>query len=164
MSGTRSKCRHSRTAIICRHISPSPAAAIGAGDDVQELDDIAAVRRVMHKYTEATCNADVATLRGLFHKSAIMNGYIGKAQLVGSPEPFFEEIAGFAAKAGSFKDRGLAYAAETVSISVYGNVATAVVQEKGYNDKLAFTDAFHLMKFDGEWKILSKLFTGSRQK
>ena len=101
-------------------------------------------------------------LVSLFHHDATMSGYIGKLQLIGSPMPFFEEIRGFAAK-GSFKARGLNYVAEIVAVNVYGKVATAVVKETGYNGKLAFTDAFQLIKIDGQWQIMSKLFTGAKQ-
>ena len=51
-----------------------------------------------------------------------------------------------AKKGQSFRTKGFDYRGELVSVVVYGSVATAVVQETGYYGKLAFTDAFHLIK------------------
>lgn len=128
------------------------------------LKEVAAVREVLDKYTEGTWTADAALLEGLFHEKAVMNGYIGKAKMLGGPKPFIQEMTKLATKGESFKAKGLPYKGEVVSLRVYGQMAEAVVQETGYSGVLAFTDAFHLMKVDGAWKIVSKLFTGAKQK
>mmetsp|Transcript_27434 Transcript_27434/g.55450 ORF Transcript_27434/g.55450 Transcript_27434/m.55450 type:complete len:288 (-) Transcript_27434:226-1089(-) len=127
-----------------------------------ELADVAGVRAIMEKYVEGTWTADLALVKSIFHESAVMNGYVGKHAMLGTPQPFYDEMAKLASKGESFKARGLPYKGEIVTVHVYGQTAEAVVQERGYAGTLAFTDAFHLIKIDGEWKILSKLFTGAR--
>jgi len=127
-----------------------------------ELEDIAAVRGVVDRYIQGTWTADEAMLRGAFHEKAVMNGYVGKHLLLGTPQPFYEDMAKLASKGESFRARGLPYRGELVAAAVHGQTATAVVQETGYAGNLAFTDAFHLLKLDGSWKIVSKLFTGAK--
>eukprot|EP00747_Dinoflagellata_sp_TGD_P035120 gnl/TRDRNA2_/TRDRNA2_137664_c0_seq3.p1 gnl/TRDRNA2_/TRDRNA2_137664_c0~~gnl/TRDRNA2_/TRDRNA2_137664_c0_seq3.p1 ORF type:complete len:136 (+),score=30.37 gnl/TRDRNA2_/TRDRNA2_137664_c0_seq3:53-409(+) len=116
----------------------------------------------MEKYTQGTWIADEKLLRSIFHDKVVMNGYVDKQQLLGSPEPFFKDMANLAEKGKSFQAKNHPYKSQLISADVYGQVATAVVQETGYAGSLAFTDAFHLIKIDGSWKILSKLFTGTK--
>mmetsp|Transcript_7687 Transcript_7687/g.14556 ORF Transcript_7687/g.14556 Transcript_7687/m.14556 type:complete len:159 (-) Transcript_7687:74-550(-) len=153
-----------RLAQISRHLLADPVAAVGAGGEVSEVDELQAVREVMDRYTEATWTANVEMLKTIFHENAIMNGYIGKIMVVGSPQPFYDEMADLAAKGKSFKAQGFDYKSEVTSLNVYGNAATATVVERGYGGKLAFTDVFHLLKVGDAWKIMSKLFTGSKMK
>jgi len=124
------------------------------------LDDIAAVRDIMRRYTEGTWTADEAMLRGIFHEKAIMNGFVGKHAMLGSPQPFFDDMAKLAAAGTSFRDKGLAYSSEVTEVRVYGQTATALVREEGYAGSLGFADAFHLVKVEGRWWIVSKLFMG----
>mmetsp|Transcript_37759 Transcript_37759/g.117723 ORF Transcript_37759/g.117723 Transcript_37759/m.117723 type:complete len:151 (+) Transcript_37759:420-872(+) len=126
------------------------------------LPDVAAVRAVMDKYVEGTWTANSALLKSIFHERAIMNGYVGKHALFGGPQSFFDDMDKLASKGQSFQAQNLPYKGEIVSLHVYGQTAEAVVQEKGYAGVLAFTDAFHLLKVEGEWKIVSKLFTGAK--
>jgi len=133
------------------------------GKKMAELEDIAAVRKVMEQYTEGTWTADEAMLRGIFHENAVMNGYFGRKVILGSPKPFFEEMAKLASVNQSFKSENLPYRSELVSMNVYAQAAAAIVQETGYAGAYSFTDSFLLIKIDGHWKILSKLFTGAKQ-
>merc|ERR1712060_347556 len=107
---------------------------------------------------------DAAMLKSIFHESAVVNGFVGSHIMLGSPKPFFDYMEGLAAKGKSFKSAGFNYKGEITSLNVYGNVATAAVVEYGYGGNLAFTDNFHLMKVDGQWKIMSKIFTGHKHK
>merc|ERR1719277_882265 len=104
-----------RVGRLCSHLTLAPVAAIGAGGDIGELEDIAAVRRVMEAYTEGTLLADVEKLKGIFHESAIMNGYIGSNMQLGTPKAFFDDMEKLSKKGQSFKSRGFAYQGEMVS-------------------------------------------------
>jgi hypothetical protein len=110
------------------------------------------VRCVLGAYIEATAAADAKLARSLFHADARMSGDLGSGARTGSAEPFFQALAKATARPGQG-----GYEASLDSISVLGDTATGNVIEKnlfGYN----FTNRFHLIKLDGRWQIVSKLF------
>ena len=115
----------------------------------------AAVRMVVQQYIDGTYQGDVKALRDCFHPKAVMNGYLGDQLLVGGPEPFFENME----KAPSMAEGGAPYQGEIASLDVVGNVASVTIKETGFGGTMAFTDYFHLLKDQGEWKIISKTFT-----
>lgn len=114
-----------------------------------------AVKQVIQDYMDGTYFADVEKLKNVFHDSAVMNGYLGSDVLLGDPAPFIEDIASSTVMA----DEGDAYQAEIESIRIEGNVAAVVVSETGFKGSATLVDFFHLIKTDGTWKIISKLFT-----
>jgi hypothetical protein len=123
-----------------------------------EAEDIRAVREVTERYVDATYRGDVETLRGCFHQSAVMSGYLGEELLTGSPERFFKDIG----STPSMESIGAPYVAETTSLEVLGSAATVRVDETGFFGRFAFSNWFHLIKGeDGAWLIVSKLFAGS---
>jgi|WetSurMetagenome_2_1015567.scaffolds.fasta_scaffold08774_5 hypothetical protein len=114
----------------------------------------AAVKQVLDAYAEAVFKGDAKTLAGIFHPTAVMNGYLGDKLLVGGPQPFIDDIAGHPAMAESAPDFKWAFSA----IHVSGRTATATLHEKGFFGAFDFVNYFHLLKQDGEWKITSKTF------
>ena len=119
-----------------------------------QSDEIA-VRNVVQKYIEGTFTGNVKTLRDCFHPKAVMNGYLGGQLLIGGPEPFFENMA----QAPSMAEGGAPYKGDITSVDVAGNVASVILKETGFGGDMAFTDYFHLLKEQGQWKIISKTFT-----
>ena len=83
------------------------------------VEDVAAVRGVINAYIEGS-KGDAELLRSIFHSDAGMNGYFSGQLLIGSPEPFFAEVA----KIDSSAPQGN-YRAEIESIEVIGDVASA---------------------------------------
>lgn len=114
-----------------------------------------AVCGVVQKYIDGTYQGDVSGLRECFHSKAVMNGYLNEQLLLGDPEPFFQEME----NNPSMAEGGAPYKGEIVSVDVVGNIASVTVKEKGFAGTMNFTDYFHLIKVDGEWKIFSKTFT-----
>jgi hypothetical protein len=94
-------------------------------------------------------------LTGVFHEKAVMNGYLGPNLLIGDPSPFIEDMAG----APSMASTGDPYQGEVESICIEGNVASVVLSESGFRGDGTLVDFFHLIKVDGAWTIISKLFT-----
>ena len=84
-----------------------------------------------------------------------MNGYLNNQLLLGDPEPFFQEIG----NNPSMAEGGAPYKGEITSVDVVGNVASVTLKETDFAGGMSFTDYFHLIKVDDEWKILSKTFT-----
>ena len=114
-----------------------------------------AVKQVVQRYIDGTYCADTAMLKGVFHEKAVMNGFLGPTLLLADPTPFIEDIG----SAPSMKSNNDPYKAEVKSIHVEGNVASVALSETGFRGEAAMVDFFHLIKIDGEWKIISKLFT-----
>ena len=113
------------------------------------------VRSVVEKYIDGTYTGDAQKLRDCFHADAVMNGYLNDKLFLGGPEPFFEDMQ----NNPSMESAGAPYKAEITDVEVVGDVASATLKETGFAGKFAFTDFFHLLKQDGEWKITSKTFT-----
>lgn len=114
-----------------------------------------AVTAVVRDYIDGTYHGDTEKLRGVFHEKAVMNGYLGDDCLLADPAPFIEDIASSPVMA----DEGDPYQAEIESVRIEGNVASVVVSETGFKGDGTLVDFFHLIKTDGSWHIISKLFT-----
>jgi hypothetical protein len=115
------------------------------------IEDVAAVRVVLNGYVRGS-GGDIELLRSVFHPDATMNGYYSGSLGIGSPEPFFAQVAALDASA-PLED----YRAEIEAIEVLGDVATATLVETGFLGS-DFVDFFHLIRVDGEWKIISKTY------
>jgi hypothetical protein len=113
------------------------------------------VREVVQKYVDGTYQADITALRECFHPNAVMNGYLNDQLLLGDPEPFFQDIG----SNPSMAEGGVPYKGEIASVDVAGRVASVTLKETGLAGTMNFTDYFHLIKVDDEWKIFSKTFT-----
>jgi len=114
----------------------------------------AAATHVMERYVDAVYAADVATLRGLFHPAAVMSGYLGDTLLAGSPEPFLLDVGG----RPSMKAMGAPYTAQILDVHASPRSAALRLEETGFFGTTSFVNYFHLLKVDGEWKIVSKTF------
>jgi len=114
-----------------------------------------AVRELIERYADGTYRADGDALRGVFHEKAVMNGYLGPNLLIGDPTPFIEDMTG----SPSMESNNDPYKAEIKEIFVEGNVASVVLYETGFRGDGSLVNYHHCIKTDGEWKIISKLFT-----
>ena len=115
------------------------------------VEDVAAVRAVIEQYVMGSAG-DASLLRSIFHPDALMSGYFEGQPGIGSPEPFFEIVAQMdpAAPAGNYRG-------EIEAVEVIGDVATARLVETDFLGS-GFVDFFHLIRLDGEWKIVSKTY------
>ena len=114
-----------------------------------------AIKAVIQNYIVGTSNADIEKLKGVFHEKAVMNGYLGPDCLLADPSGFIADISG----APSMASANDPYQAEIESIHVEGGVASVIVSETGFRGAATLVDFFHLIKQDGKWTIISKLFT-----
>jgi hypothetical protein len=120
--------------------------------DDRDADDVLAV---MRRYTDAAFRGDVDALRACFHPDAVMSGLLGDRLLMGSPEPFFTDIA----RHPSMESTGAPYEPVVVSVDVLGRVASVRVDETGFFGAASFANWFHLLKGDDDaWRIVSKAF------
>ena len=114
-----------------------------------------AIKAVIQDYIDGTYNAEIDKLKGVFHEKAVMNGYLGPDCLLADPSGFIADIAG----SPSMASQNDPYQAEIESIRIEGNVASVIVSETGFRGAATLVDFFHLIKEDGKWSIISKLFT-----
>lgn len=118
-------------------------------------DRLRAVQATLECYVNAVYHADVETLRSLFHPQAAMMGYLGNELLVGTPEPFFADLASRPSMAAS----GHPYEATISAIDAQGRAATATLLEHGFFGLYSFINYYHLLLIEEEWKIMSKTFS-----
>lgn len=116
--------------------------------------DVAGVREVLQRYTDATYRADVESLRDLFHPAALMTGYLGDDVIVGDPSPFLTDLRDHP----SMADTNVSYKADIADVHLAGRVASARVEESGFFGATSFVNYFHLLEVEGEWRIVSKTF------
>lgn len=117
--------------------------------------DVEQVREVIQRYITGTYQADVKMLAGVFHPQARMTGYLGDNLLLGTPDPFLQDMA----SAPSMASRGDPYHAEIRELTVTGRIATAILYETGFRGDGVLEDHFQLLLEDGKWSIISKNFT-----
>ncbi len=108
----------------------------------------------MERYAEAVYRADVETLKQIFHPGAAMCGYLGDKLLIGGPEPFFADLK----SRPSMQAEQAPYQWEILDVHTSGLTASLRLEESGFFGVFSFVNYFHLLKVDGEWKIVSKLF------
>jgi hypothetical protein len=121
---------------------------------IDQTDGAAEARAVMERYVDAVYKADVETLRSLFHPAAVMSGYLGDTLLAGSPEPFLADVVG----RPSMESTGAPYKAHMMDVHASSLTASLRLEETGFFGVANFVNYFHLLKVDGEWKIVSKTF------
>ncbi len=116
--------------------------------------EVEAVRQAVQHYIDGSYLGSVETLRKVFHPKALMSGYLQGQLLIGTPEPFFSDVE----KRPPMAETGAPYKAEIKSVDVAGPIASVKIVETGFFGVMNFTNFFQLLKEDGEWKIISKIF------
>lgn len=117
--------------------------------------DTESVKAVLDRYFDATYRGDVEELKQIFHEKSPMFGFLGRERVIGTPQHFFDDIGSRASMASTQTD----CRSVVRHISVTGEIASAIVLTDGFFGDLCIEDHLLLMKVDGEWKIMSKIFT-----
>ena len=112
-------------------------------------DEVKSIESVLDQYINGGKTGRGEDMRGAFHKDATIFGYVGEDLFAGPIELLF-----------SWNDEngpavGLVYEIDHVDIE--GTVATARLDINNWHGH-RFTDFFTLLRLDGEWKIISKVF------
>lgn len=101
------------------------------------------------QYVNGCATRDVELTRKAFHKDAIMYGYLNGTLSAGSIENLYAAIGQLGA--------GAATKAEVDVMEVVGTAATIRVVLENWHG-LSFTDFHSLVKIDGKWVIVAKIF------
>ena len=110
--------------------------------------DYQLVEQTVNYYLEGGTNNDFETLKKAFHENATMK-FIGKE---GYREVNALEFFGKGMKPGPKQDRKTRIADITIS----GNAANARLEIE--YPTFTFIDFMNLLKIDGEWKVVNKIF------
>ena len=117
-----------------------------AATAVQEYDAI--VKAIQH-YIDGGRSGKGAEMKPAFHAGATIYGYIGPDLFGGPIQGLFDWV--------DQNPPASEMQARIASIDVGGTVATARLEIDNWGGH-RFTDMFTLLKADGEWKIISKVF------
>ncbi|MYU26426.1 nuclear transport factor 2 family protein [Streptomyces sp. SID8352] len=110
------------------------------------------VRAAVEAYVTAVSAGDAGAVRAAFRPDAHMWGYLG-TELVSAPIGAFCEVV--AADTPGEWTPGYSYTVRSVEVS--GEVAVAVLDERGYQGH-DFTNHFSLVREDGVWRLAGKTF------
>ena len=113
---------------------------------VNEYDAIA--RTVQH-YIEGAKSGRGADMKPAFHQDATIFGYVGADLFAGPIQQLFD-----------WNDQNgpaIGLQARIASIDIIGTIATVRLELDNWTGH-RFTDLFTLLKVNGEWKIMNKVF------
>ena len=119
---------------------------INAATQASESDAITAA---VQPYIDGAISGSSETMKAAFHPDATIYGYIGPDLFGGPIQGLYDwhDSNGAAADLQS----------SIVNIDIEGTIATVRLELDNWTGH-KFTDMFTLLKTDGEWKIISKVF------
>lgn len=113
------------------------------------LRDYDAIRETIQHYIQGGKTGNTEEMKLAFHEQATIFGYIGPDLFAGPIQGLFD-----------WNDQnGAATELEggVTSIDLVGTVATARIELDNWSGH-RFTDFFTLLKVNGEWKVMNKVF------
>ncbi len=115
---------------------------------ISEEPEILITKTVQH-YIDGAKSGKGADMKPAFHKDATIFGYVGEDLFAGPIQILFD-----------WNDQNgpaTELEANIARIDVIGTVATVRLELDNWTGS-RFTDLFTLLKVDGEWKIMNKVF------
>ena len=117
-----------------------------------QTNAIEMIRKTVQCYFEGLYHSDIGKLKLAFHSKAQVIGYFQGSLLFNSIDEFMDFVKATPAPA----ENGEPYDMEIVSMDITGDAAVVKVADLYLG--LRFTDYLSLLKIDGEWRIINKLF------
>ncbi len=117
-----------------------------APTNVSEYDAIA---KVVQHYIDGGRSGKGDDMKPAFHEDATIFGYAGADLFAGPIQRLFDWV--------DENDPAKELQARIASIDLIDTVATVRLELDNWNGS-RFTDLFTLLKVDGEWKIMNKVF------
>lgn len=103
-------------------------------------------------YLHGCMRADADAVSAAFAPEAFMWGYLGAEYVAQSGEDFARNVIAEAEPSGS------EYSYQIHSVTITGDIAQATIDEQNFLGA-NFTNYFGLVRKDGTWRIMSKVFT-----
>ncbi len=117
-----------------------------APTNVSEYDAIA---KVVQHYIDGAKSGRGDDMKPAFHKDATIFGYVGADLFAGPIQQLFAWT--------DENDPATGLQARITNIDLIDTVATVRLELDNWNGH-RYTDLFTLLKVDGEWKIMNKIF------
>ena len=113
------------------------------------ISDYDAICAAIQHYIDGAIAGRGERMKPAFHEEATIYGYVGPDFFAGPIQKLYDwnDTNGPATE----------LQARIVSIDLVGTVASARVESDNWTG-LRFTDFFNLLKIDGQWKIMNKVF------
>ena len=108
-----------------------------------------AIARTIQTYVDGGRSGKGDDMKPAFHEGATIYGYIGPELFGGPIQSLFDWNDG--------NGPATELQSDIANIDIQGTIATARVELDNWTGH-KFTDMFTLLKTDGEWKIISKVF------
>jgi len=123
---------------------------MAANQNINAVQDYEDVLAAMEGYVQGLKTGNVAELKKTFHENAIMYGHLGNDLSQGSIDNLYTYVEKF----------GAAPNIKTNLTVLHKTRTTAIVRIEMEHDAADedFTDYHSLIKINGEWKVVSKLF------
>ena len=123
---------------------------MAANQNINAVQDYEDVLAAMEGYVQGLKTGNVAELKKTFHQNAIMYGHLGNDLSQGSIDNLYTYVEKF----------GAAPNIKTNLTVLHKTPTTAIVRIEMEHDAADedFTDYHSLIKINGEWKVVSKLF------
>jgi hypothetical protein len=113
------------------------------------IGDYAVIEAVLQHYLDGAVTGKGAAMRPAFHADATIFGYVGDDLFAGPIQGLYDWNDSNGPAAG--------LVAHIAAIDIVGSVASARVEIDNWTGH-RFTDLFNLLKLDGQWKIMNKVF------
>ena len=114
-----------------------------------QITDDEAIRQTIQQYVDGGVSGQSDDMKPAFHEGATIYGYIGTDLFGGPIQGLFDWNDGNG-PAADLK-------ANIANIDIEGTIATVRLELDNWTGH-QFTDMFTLLKTDGEWRIISKVF------
>lgn len=114
-----------------------------------EINDYRAIETLIQHYIDGARAGKGELMRPAFHDDATIFGYVGEDLFAGPIQGLYDWN----------DENGPAPDIESTiaSIDIYGTVATVRLESDNWTG-LRFTDLFNLLKVDGQWCVMNKVF------
>lgn len=113
---------------------------------VNEYD---AITQIVQHYIDGAKSGRGADMKPAFHPDATIFGYVGPDLFAGPIQQLFDW--------NDENGPATEIQARIASIDIFGTIATARLEIDNWTGH-RFTDLFTLLKVDGAWKIMNKVF------
>ena len=118
------------------------------------IQEYQVIKDVVMNYVNGCAQGDVELTKKAFHSGAVMYGYLNGSLFAGSIDALYGAIAQFGADENT--------KAEVDIMEVTGTAATVRVVLENWHG-LSFTDFHSLLKIDGKWVIVAKVFLNKKR-